>query len=74
MFFKIDVLIIFGKFHRKTTVLESLFDKAVGLVDRHSFHKACNFIKMRLKHKRFPVKFTKFLKKLFLKNISDCCF
>ena len=37
MFFKIGVLKKCWKFHRKTTVLESLFNKGAGLV--------CNFIK-----------------------------
>ena len=32
---------------------------------------ACNFIKRRLQHRCFPVKFGKFFKKLFLSNISD---
>ena len=39
-------------------VLKSLFDKVVGL-------KACNFIKRRLQHKFFPMKFAKFLRKPF---------
>ena len=37
MFFKIGVIKIFCKIHRKTPVLESLFDKVAGL-------KACSFI------------------------------
>ena len=36
----------------------SLFDKYADL-------KACNFIKIRLQHRCFPVKFAKFLKTLF---------
>ena len=39
---------IFAKFRRKTSVLESLL--------------ACNFIKKRLQHIYFPVKFCKFLR------------
>ena len=39
----------FDKFHRKTPVLESLFDKVAGL----------NFIKKRLQRRCFPVKFAK---------------
>ena len=50
------------KFHRKTPVLESPFNKVAGL-------KACNFIKKRLQYRRFPVKFTKCLGTLILKNI-----
>ena len=32
--------------------------------------QACNFIKKRLQHQCFPMKFTKFLRKLFLQNTS----
>ena len=57
----------FWKFHWKTSVLESLFNKAAGL-------KACSLIKKRLQHKCFPLKFAKFLKIPILKNICDNCF
>ena len=57
----------FREFHWKTSVLESVFNKATGL-------KACNFIKKRLQHRCFPLKFAKFLKAPFLKNICDDCF
>ena len=36
--------------------------------------KACNFIKKRLQHRNFPVKFAKFLRTSILKNISCGCF
>ena len=49
VFCKIGVLKNFCKFHRKTPVLESLFNRA------------CNFIKKRLQNRCFPVKFAKFL-------------
>ena len=39
----------------KKLVLESLFNKAAG-------PKACNFIKKRLQHRCFPVKFSKILR------------
>ena len=52
------------KFHRKTPMLKSLFTKVVGL-------KACSFIKTRLQHRYFPVKFTKFLKTRNLKSICE---
>ena len=42
----------------KTPVLESLFNKVVGL-------KACNFIKGRLQHRCFPVNNAKFLRTHF---------
>ena len=63
-----DVLQRFRKFHKKKThVLEPLFDKVTG-------SQACNFIKKRLLRKCFPVKFAKFLRTLFLENISGGCF
>ena len=43
------------KFHRKTPVLKSLFNKVTDL-------KACKFIWKRLQHGGFPVKFAKFLR------------
>ena len=48
----------FCKFYRKTSVLDSLFNKAAGL-------KACNPIKERLQHRCFPMKFEKFLRTPF---------
>ena len=48
----------FCKFHRKESVLESLFNKVAGL-------KACNSIKKRFQHRCFPVKFPKFLRTHF---------
>ena len=52
------------KFHRKAIVLGSLFNRVEGL-------KFCIFIKKRLQHRCFPVKFAKFLKTSFLKNICE---
>ena len=46
------------KFYRKKPVLESLFNKVAGI-------QVCNFIKKRLRHRCFPVKLAKFLKKHF---------
>ena len=54
----------FRKFHRKTPVLESLFNKVAGL-------QACNFIKKGLQQRHIPVKFAKFLRTHFLKNICE---
>ena len=48
--------------HRKTPVLESLFDKVAVL-------QPINFIKKRLQHRCFPVNIEKFLKTSILKNI-----
>ena len=48
----------FRKFHKKTPVLESLFNKIAG-------HQPCNYIKKRLQHNRFPAKFPKILRTNF---------
>ena len=36
--------------------------------------KACNFIKWRLQHRRFPVNIAEFLRAVFFKNTSSGCF
>ena len=41
--------------HRKTLALESFLTKGAGL-------NACNFIKKKLRHRRYPVTFSKFLR------------
>ena len=43
------------KFHSKASVSDSLFHKVAGF-------QACYFIKKRLQHRYFPVKFPKFLR------------
>ena len=55
------------KFYRKTPASESIFNKVAAL-------KACNFIKKRLQHRCFPVKFAKFLRTPTLKNICERLF
>ena len=45
-------------------LLESLFNKVAGF-------QACNFIKKRLQHWCFPVKFAKFLRTAIVKNIYE---
>ena len=45
----------FLKFQRKAPVQESILSNVSGL-------KACNFVKKRLQHRCFPVKFAKFLR------------
>ena len=57
-------ILILKKFHRKTPVLESLFNK-VGRP------QVCNFMKKRFQHSCFLVKFAKFLRTHILKNICD---
>ena len=55
----------FSKFrNRKIPVLESLFNKLAGL-------KVCNFTK-RLKQRRFPVNFVKFLRAAFFIEYLRC--
>ena len=53
--------------HRETPVLDSLFNKVVGL-------QACNFIKKKLQQWCFPVNIAKFLKKPILKSICEQLF
>ena len=55
------------KFHRKALVLESLFNKVAGL----QAFKVCSFIKKRLQHRCFPVKFATFLRAPSLKSICE---
>ena len=59
---KKGVLQNFANFTGKQLCLESLFNKVAGPRTR-------NFIKKRLQHKYFPVKFEKFLRTSILKNI-----
>ena len=47
-----------------TPVLESLFNEVASL-------QACNFVKKRLQHRCFPVKFAKFLITFISKNICE---
>ena len=51
----------FRNIHRKTLVLESVFNKVAGL-------KAYNFIKKRLQHRCFPVDIAEFLRTSFFKE------
>ena len=59
--FKLGALKKFVKFHKKTSMLESLVDKVAPL-------KVCNSIKKRLQQSRFTVKFENFLRTPFLLN------
>ena len=58
MFFKIGVLKSFANFTGKHLCWRIFFKKTFR-------HKVCNFIKKKLQHGCFPVRFTKFLKALF---------
>ena len=50
----------------KTLVLESLFTEVAG-------PQACNFVKKKIQHRCFTVKFAKFLRAGFLQNTSGGC-
>ena len=58
MYFRIGVLKNFAMFTGKHLCWSLFFNKYAGL-------KACNFIKKRLQHRFFPVKFPKFLRTPF---------
>ena len=58
MYFRIGVLENFAMFTGNHLCWSLFFDKYAGL-------KACNFIKKRLQHTFFPVKFAKFLRTPF---------
>ena len=64
LFCKNDVL-KFHKIHRKTSVLESDFNKVAA----SSCLQNCSFIKKRLHHRRFSVNIAKLLRTCILKNI-----
>ena len=61
MFLKVSVLKNFCNIHRKTLLLEPLFNKVASL-------QACNFIKKRLQHRCFPMNITKFFGKAFYRT------
>ena len=50
----------------KTSVLESLFNKFIGL-------QACNFTKKRLQHRHFPVNIANFKNTYFEKHLRTAC-
>ena len=58
------LLLKYRNIHRKTPVLESLFNEVAVL-------KACNFIMKRLQYRCFSVKNAKFLRTPILKNIFE---
>ena len=59
------VFLKFCKFHRKTPMFEFLFNKVAGL-------RPCKFIKKRVEHRCFPVKFAKFLRELWRTFANEC--
>ena len=50
------------KFQRKTSTPESLFENVAGS------RKACNFIKKKLQHRCFPLKFAKFFENTYFEK------
>ena len=58
------VLLKIWQISEETPVLESLFNRVAGL-------KACNFIKKRLQHRRFPAKSAEFVRTPISKNICE---
>ena len=52
---------VFNKFHRKTPVLESLYNKVADL-------QVCNFFKKRLQHRSFPVQICKTFKNTYFEE------
>ena len=60
-------ILLFRNVHRKTSVLDSLFNEFTGL-------KSCNFIKKRLQYMCFPVNIAKFLRAASLWKNSGGCF
>ena len=68
MFYEKRCSLRFRKFRTKTPVLESLFNKVARL-------KTCQFIKRRLKHNCFPMKFATFLRTpIFEKHLRTTAF
>ena len=63
-FVKASVSKNFANFTGKHLGRSLFFNKVAGL-------KACNFMKKRLQHRCFPVKFAKFLRTHILSNINE---
>ena len=55
------------KIHKKTPLLESLFNKVTGFI-KNFIKSSLNFIKKRLQHRYFPVNFAQFFKNPCLQN------
>ena len=62
-----QVLLKFSKISKENTCVGVFLNKVTGL-------QTCNFIKKRLQHKCFRVKFPKFLITSFLQKTSGSCF
>ena len=63
------------KKRRSTDATGDLLSKNFAIFTRkHVLKYACNFIKMRLQHRCFPVNIGKFLKNLFWRTSAQACF
>ena len=66
---------VFRKFHRKTPVLESLYDKVARVLLKLTLiHDPATLLKKRLWHRCFPVNFAKFLGTIFYRTPTGGCF
>ena len=69
-----DLLGLFRSSHRRRSVKKGVLKNFTNLIGEHlcwSLLQACNFIKKRLQHWWFPVKFAKFLRTSILKKICE---
>ena len=69
-----DLLGLFRSSHWKCTVKKSVLKNFANFTGKHlywSLLQVCNFIKKRLQHWCFPVKFAKFLRTSVLKKICE---
>ena len=60
--------------HLRWFVKKGVLKNFANLTGKHLHLKACNFIKKRLQHKCFPVKFAKFLRMLISRTSAKNCF
>ena len=69
-----DLVGLFRSRHRRCSVKKGILKNFANFTGKHlclSLLQACNFIKKKLQHWCFPVKFTKFLRTSILKNICE---
>ena len=67
-----DLLGLFKSSHQRSSVKEGVFKNVANFTGKHlcwSLLQACKFIKKRLQHRCFPVKYVKFLRTSILKSI-----
>ena len=69
-----DLVGLFRSSHRRCSVKKGILKNFANFTGKHLFSsllQACNFIKKKLQHWCFPVKFAKFLRTSILKNICE---